>query len=72
MTASGGPEDRRARSVVKIFTTLAKADYYRPWARGYTEESGGSGAVLPGRRILTNAVVSDQVYVQVQRVRGTR
>lgn len=73
MTRSARREDLRERSVVKIFTVVTKHDYYKPWSRGYPLESGGSGAIIEGRRILTNAhVVSDQVYVRVQRVGGTK
>ncbi len=52
--------------MVKIFTVTKKPNYYQPWDFGYQKSSGGSGCVIEGRRILTNAhVVSNQVYVQV-------
>jgi S1-C subfamily serine protease len=52
--------------VVKIFTVTKKPNYYQPWDFGYQKSSGGSGCIIAGNRILTNAhVVSNQVYVQV-------
>ncbi|MCY0725815.1 hypothetical protein OVW19_29165, partial [Klebsiella pneumoniae] len=52
------------RSVVKIFTVTKKPNYYQPWDFGYQKSSGGSGCIISGKRILTNAhVVSNQVYV---------
>lgn len=51
---------------MKIFTVSKKPNYYQPWDFGYQKTSGGSGCVVDGHRILTNAhVVSNQVYVQV-------
>jgi S1-C subfamily serine protease len=62
-----------ADSVVKIFTVGRRASYTRPWDHEYQLEFGGSGCILDGERILTNAhVVSDQVYVRVRRASGTQ
>jgi S1-C subfamily serine protease len=56
------------RSVVKIFTTLQKPMYLQPWQMNPQEAVTGSGAIIEGGRILTNAhVVSDQTYVQVRK-----
>ena len=56
------------RSVVKIFTTLQKPMYLQPWQMQPQESITGSGAIIEGGRILTNAhVVSDQLYVQVRK-----
>jgi len=55
-------------SIVKIFTTAATYDYDSPWLVAGIEEGSGSGCIISGQRILTNAhVVSDAVYIQVQR-----
>jgi S1-C subfamily serine protease len=65
-------EEVLEKSVVKLFTVKKKPNYYQPWDLGYQESSGGSGCILDGHRILTNAhVVSDQVYVQALRTGGT-
>jgi len=55
-------------AVVKIFVTKNKMDYYRPWQSKGIKASGGSGAIIEGNRILTNAhVVSDQTFIQVKK-----
>lgn len=54
-------------SIVKIYTVVNKTDYFRPW-NVYTVRIGGSGCVIAGNRILTNAhVVADQTFVEVRR-----
>jgi S1-C subfamily serine protease len=63
-------EDIRAveRSIVKIYTTQAAPDYFTPWRLLTPSQSSGSGSVIVGNRILTNAhVVADASYVQVQK-----
>jgi len=55
-------------AVVKVFVTTNKMDYYRPWQSRGIKASGGSGAIIKGNRILTNAhVVSDQTFIQVKK-----
>jgi len=55
-------------SVVKVFVTSNKMDYYRPWQSKGIRASGGSGAIIKGNRILTNAhVVSDHTFIQVKK-----
>jgi len=55
-------------SVVKIYTTSAAPDYFTPWRLMNPGQSTGSGSLISGQRILTNAhVVADASYVQVQR-----
>jgi S1-C subfamily serine protease len=54
-------------SVVKIFATVRYPDFYKPWARQAPAEFTGSGVVIDGKRILTNAhmvLYSSQVQVQ--------
>ena len=54
-------------SVVKIFATVRYPDPYKPWSKQSPREIGGSGAVIVGRRILTNAhVVLYASQIQVQ------
>lgn len=55
-------------SVVKIFVTTNRMDFYRPWQSHGISSSSGSGAIISGNRILTNAhVVKDQTFVQVKK-----
>jgi len=55
-------------SVVKIFTSVNKPDYRRPWQTKGTNTITGSGCIIEGNKILTNAhVVSDQTFIQVKR-----
>lgn len=55
-------------SIVKIYTTSADPDYFTPWRLMTPSQSSGSGAVIDGKRILTNAhVVANASYVQVQK-----
>ncbi|MGE3243733.1 MAG: trypsin-like peptidase domain-containing protein [Pirellulales bacterium] len=59
------------QSVVKIITTQRQPDYYRPWTKESPDEISGSGVVIAGPRILTNAhVVSYASDVQVQLRKG--
>jgi S1-C subfamily serine protease len=61
-------EDGMRNSAVKIFTTHQKADFYQPWQTSAQDNLSGSGVIIDGDRILTNAhVVSDQIFVQVRR-----
>ncbi len=54
-------------SVVKIFATVRLPDPYRPWTKESPEDQTGSGVVIEGKRILTNAhVVNYANEVQIQ------
>ncbi len=54
-------------SVVKIFSTLRRPDPFKPWTKATPQEITGSGVVIEGKRILTNAhVVGYASQVQVQ------
>jgi S1-C subfamily serine protease len=53
--------------VVKIHATHHGPDLFRPWTRMSPQQVKGSGVVIEGRRILTNAHVvkyASQIYVQ--------
>lgn len=55
-------------SVIKIYTTQAAPDYFTPWRLLTPRQSSGSGSVITGNRILTNAhVVANASYVQAQK-----
>ncbi|MGE3182160.1 MAG: trypsin-like peptidase domain-containing protein [Phycisphaerae bacterium] len=54
-------------SIVKIFASQSPPNMFRPWEVRPAQEATGSGVVIEGGRILTNAhVVKDaqQIYVQ--------
>ena len=54
-------------SVVKIFSTMRYPDPYKPWTKGSPSEATGTGVVIKGKRILTNAhVVNYASQIQVQ------
>jgi S1-C subfamily serine protease len=54
-------------SVVKVFSTVRYPDLYRPWSKQAPSDVTGSGVVIEGRRILTNAhVVAYASQVQIQ------
>src|SRR5450830_1883653 len=54
-------------SVVKVFSTLRAPDPYKPWSKAGPQEVTGSGVVIDGHRILTNAhVVGYASQVQIQ------
>jgi S1-C subfamily serine protease len=53
--------------MVKIFAVQNRPDYTNPWNMFGPTSLSGSGCVIAGRRILTNAhVVSDNTFVQVR------
>ena len=54
-------------AVVKVFSKAAYPDLSRPWAKAPPQEVTGTGVIIDGRRILTNAhVVQYASQVQVQ------
>jgi len=72
--SSGGPAvlaaDGIEASVVKLIVTKREPDYFRPWTKAAAEKVSGSGVVIDGKRILTNAHVvlhASQVFVQMRR-----
>jgi len=54
-------------AIVKIYTVSKVVSYKEPW-NSSTSRSSGSGAIISGNRILTNAhVVANQTFIEVQR-----
>src|SRR5258706_4056768 len=54
-------------SVVKIFATLRNPDLAKPWSKQAPADISGSGVVIDGHRILTNAhLVMYDSQVQIQ------
>jgi S1-C subfamily serine protease len=57
-------------SVVKVIVTKRAPDFFRPWTKAAPEQAAGSGVVIEGNRILTNAHVvlhASQVFVQMRK-----
>jgi S1-C subfamily serine protease len=62
-----------SRTLVKVSVTSSAADPLVPWQRLDTESGSGSGVIIAGQRILTNAhIVADQVSIDVKRNGMTR
>ncbi len=65
--AQGTDDALIRKSVVKISTVENPPDAFRPWSKSHTQEATGSGVVISGHRILTNAHVvnhASQIFVQ--------
>src|SRR5436189_45149 len=61
------PADTVESSVVKIFSTIQRPDIFKPWTKVSPSEVTGSGVVIGGKRILSNAhVVEYASQVEVQ------
>jgi S1-C subfamily serine protease len=67
LSANGEKEDQTKQAIVKIYSTAKVANYQAPWSSSM-RSSTGSGAIIGGEYILTNAhVVADQAFLEVQR-----
>ncbi len=65
--AEGSKEEAIRESVVKIYSTMRGPDVIRPWLKQSPSEASGTGVIIEGKRILTNAHVinyASQVYVE--------
>ncbi len=54
-------------SVVKVFATMRRPDLSHPWTKESPREASGTGVVIDGKRILTNAHVvtyASQLFVE--------
>lgn len=66
-TADSFQHDPVQRSLVKIFTVFETHSYLEPWNESVSRATG-SGCIIEGNRILTNAhVVANQTYIEVQK-----
>jgi S1-C subfamily serine protease len=60
-------KDEISDSVVKFEVTQRFPSFTRPWTKGSPQKTAGTGVVIEGNRILTNAHVvqyADQIFVQ--------
>jgi S1-C subfamily serine protease len=61
-------DDRLMEAVVKVFTVHSEPNFSLPWQRKRQYSSSGSGFVIEGRRLLTNAhCVDHHTQVKVKR-----
>ena len=66
-SAGTGKSNAVENSVVKVFSTVRYPDVFRPWTKQAPTEATGSGVVIEGKRILSNAhVVLYASQVQIQ------
>ncbi len=66
--ASNGIEE----SIVKIYTVSKIPSYVTPW-NSSIQRSHGSGTIIDGNRILTNAhVVADETFIEIKRHGDTK
>ena len=55
-------------AIVKIYTSSSVPDYYNPWTMLSSMQGTGSGSVIAGNKILSNAhVIGYETFVQVRR-----
>jgi S1-C subfamily serine protease len=61
-------DDAPRRSTVQISFVSREPDWSQPWQFAHQQSGSGSGVVISGRRILTNAhVVADATYLTVRK-----
>ena len=66
-TTVGAKADIRD-SMVKIYAVQIEPYYYDPWSMNRPVFTNGSGCIIDGNRILTNAhIVSDHSFIQVRK-----
>lgn len=67
LSANIKQEDVTKQAIVKIYTTAKTPNYQEPW-NSSMRSSTGSGAIIEGGYILTNAhVVANQAFIEVER-----
>lgn len=67
LSANIQSEDVTKQAIVKIYTTAKIPNYQEPWTSSMQSRTG-SGTIIEGGYILTNAhVVADQAFIEVQR-----
>ena len=67
-----GIQDAR-HAIVKVYTTFSSPYYYTPWNMTGPATRTGSGGIIQGKRIITNAhIVSDETFIQVRRYGDAR
>ncbi len=66
--ASRANEEALRHSIVKIYATMQRDDFALPWQSSRPMSGNGSGFIIKGKRILTNAhVVSNARFIEVKK-----
>lgn len=61
-------DEKNMSSVVKIFSVFSRPNYHQPWQNLPQQTGTGSGCVISGNRILTNAhVIANQTFLMVRK-----
>ncbi len=56
------------KAIVKVYAVYNKHNYYDPWRMNGQRTGHGSGCIIDGQKIMTNAhVVANQTFIQVKR-----
>ena len=67
LITSSYAQQNLSKAMVKIYTVYTEYDYEMPWQISKQKESTGSGCIISGKRILTNAhVIANQRFIQVK------
>jgi len=67
LSANIQQEDATKQAIVKIYTVSKVPNYQEPW-NSSMRRSTGSGAIIKGNRVLTNAhVVANHTFIEVER-----
>ena len=72
ITFSLGNSQTIDSSIVKIYTVSKSTNYLEPW-NSSVQRSSGSGSIISGNRILTNAhVVANETFIEVKKYGDTK
>ena len=67
-TSSLSAQEHIKNSIVKVYAVTSNYNYDNPWQMSGQSNSTGSGSIISGNRILTNAhVVSNHTFIQVKK-----
>ncbi len=67
LIGTASAEQPLSSAIVKIYAVYTEYDYDMPWRISKQQEITGSGCIIDGKRILTNAhVVANQRFIQVK------
>jgi len=62
----GRIDDKTKKAIVKIHAIIAPPDRIQPWQHNNQRQCTGSGFIIEGRRVLTNAhIVADHAFVTI-------
>jgi S1-C subfamily serine protease len=67
-SSSLSAQEHIKNSIVKVYAVTSNYNYDNPWQMSGQSNSTGSGSIISGNRILTNAhVVSNHTFIQVKK-----